>query len=800
MNKTNKDVYICHTYYHVLISVILQLKNKNKSDIIIAADTEENILLKDKRLLSNLKNSNLFNNVITFDHSSEINKGLLFDIKYAFLINKLYKDNKYEFDKYREVYIFNEQTIIGTILNRQKIFYTILEDGRDCYKTKYSKIFNRKKGKLRKKVKEIVGMYDIASSPFIKNIIVNDKNDLLINNKNIIEKPKKDLFNSLTKKEKNIILNIFINDSDNILKLEDSVLIITQPLNEQNFCETEEEKVELYKEIIKEYTDNNNVIIKTHPRERTNYEDYFKDNDKVKIIEEIFPLELVNFFPIKFKKVITVSSTSINQIENSEEYITLNHDFIENNRKQTVEKKEVVKSGFWYMFSNILVKIVSFLTIPIFTRLLSQEEFGYFNNYNSWLQIIYIFVTLNLNNSLVNAKHDYKKNYDQYILSTFALNTILVTIWFIIFNCFNSFFTTHLNLSIKYINFMCIFLLFNGAFNLVQIRSKMLFKYKSNVILNIIDSISTTLLSVILVVLMKDKLEGRLLGIIIASVLVGSYSIILLLKRGKKIKLSHWKYSLKLCLPYIPHSLAGMMIATIDKILITNTFGNEQTAIYSIAAHCCMIIAVIQTSFNSAFLPWLGEKLEGKEYDDINRTSKKYLMLYLILVFGVMLITPEMLLFMGGKEYLSAKSLLIPIALSEVFYFIACMFSDVEFFKKKTFILSLATISAAIINFTLNSILLSKFGPHIVAYVKVATYIWLLIVHMIIIYKIGYKKIYDYKYVIGISMLVILGATILNYSYSNFMFRILLIIIYAILFTYGLLNQKFINIKEILKK
>jgi hypothetical protein len=71
---------------------------------------------------------------------------------------------------------------------------------------------------------------------------------------------------------------------------------------------------------------------------------------------------------------------------------------------------------------------------------------------------------------------------------------------------------------------------------------------------------------------------------------------------------------------------------------------------------------------------------------------------------------------------------------------------------------------------------------------------------MIIIYKIGYKKIYDYKYVIGISMLVILGAIILNYSYSNFLFRILLIIIYAILFIYGLLNQKFINIKEILKK
>ena len=465
-----------------------------------------------------------------------------------------------------------------------------------------------------------------------------------------------------------------------------------------------------------------------------------------------------------------------------------------------MNKKEVVKSGFWYMFSNVLVKVISFLTIPIFTRLLSQEEFGYFNNYNSWLQIIAIFVTLNLHNSLVTAKHDYKKNYDQYILSTFALNTILVTIWFIIFNCFNSFFTTQFNLSIKYINFICIYILFNNAFMYVQIRSKMLFKYKSNVIMNIIDSILTTLLSVILVLVMKDKLEGRLLGIVITAVLVGSYSIILMLKRGKKIKLSHWKYGLKLCLPYIPNALAGMMIASIDKILITNTFGNEQTAIYSIAAHCCMIISVIQTSFNSAFFPWLGDKIEEEEFDDINKTSKKYLMMYLILVFGVMLITPEMLFFMGGKEYLAAKSLLVPVALGDVFYFMTCLFSDVEYFKKKTFTLSLATISATILNFTLNYFFLSKFGPSAAAYVKVISYLWLLIVHMIIIYKMGYKKIYDYKYIIGMSLLVVLGAIIIGCSYSNLIFRILLIIIYAVLFIYGLLSQKFINIKEILKK
>ena len=71
---------------------------------------------------------------------------------------------------------------------------------------------------------------------------------------------------------------------------------------------------------------------------------------------------------------------------------------------------------------------------------------------------------------------------------------------------------------------------------------------------------------------------------------------------------------------------------------------------------------------------------------------------------------------------------------------------------------------------------------------------------MIIVYKLGYSKLYDYKYVTGISLLVILGAFTINYSYSNLIFRIILIVVYAILFIYGVLSQKFINIKEILKK
>lgn len=69
---------------------------------------------------------------------------------------------------------------------------------------------------------------------------------------------------------------------------------------------TEEEKVKLYKEIIEGYSDEN-IVIKTHPREKTEYKKYFP---KALIITEKFPLEVVALLNIGFKEVVTIFSTA----------------------------------------------------------------------------------------------------------------------------------------------------------------------------------------------------------------------------------------------------------------------------------------------------------------------------------------------------------------------------------------------------------------------------------------------------------------------------------------------------------
>lgn len=64
------------------------------------------------------------------------------------------------------------------------------------------------------------------------------------------------------------------------------------------------------------------------------------------------------------------------------------------------------KASLWFVFCSILQKGISFITVPIFTRIMSTAEYGIYSTYLSWYQMLLIFTSLNLyygvfNNAMV---------------------------------------------------------------------------------------------------------------------------------------------------------------------------------------------------------------------------------------------------------------------------------------------------------------------------------------------------------------------------------------------------------------
>lgn len=113
------------------------------------------------------------------------------------------------------------------------------------------------------------------------------------------------LWNEKNAEEKAKIASIFNVDEKSLKLLETkSVILITQPLSEDGIV-SEEDKVKLYKSILKNY-DIDQVVIKPHPREKTNWAEIFPGTP---IITRQVPAELLSMM-VKPQKVCTFYSTA----------------------------------------------------------------------------------------------------------------------------------------------------------------------------------------------------------------------------------------------------------------------------------------------------------------------------------------------------------------------------------------------------------------------------------------------------------------------------------------------------------
>ena len=93
-----------------------------------------------------------------------------------------------------------------------------------------------------------------------------------------------------------------------------------------------------------------------------------------------------------------------------------------------------VKAALWYTVSNIIQKGISFLTIPIYIRLLTTVEYGRYSVFMSWKEILLIFVTLNLYCGIfTKAMVQYDNERDSFTSSMLGLSTTTTILFFCLF-------------------------------------------------------------------------------------------------------------------------------------------------------------------------------------------------------------------------------------------------------------------------------------------------------------------------------------------------------------------------------
>lgn len=408
---------------------------------------------------------------------------------------------------------------------------------------------------------------------------------------------------------------------------------------------------------------------------------------------------------------------------------------------------KALKSAVWYVISSFLIRSIGLITTPVFTRLLTQDDYGQFSNYTSWLSILTIVITLNLESTLMSAKYDYEKTLDRYFLSMICLSSLSVTAWAAMLNIFYDAGGQLFGLKKIYLNVMLLYLFFLPAITMFQTRERFFYFYKKNVLLSVLISLSTAFLSVFLVMNMQDRLTARILGSAVPSIVIGIVLYLYFICKVKQIDFSCWKYALKICMPYIPHSLSLMLLNSMDRVMVNRIRGGRENALYSLAYSCALLITMLFSALNNAYAPWLGEKLSQNETGKIRDFSKKYVAFFFLFAAEFILAAPELVYIMGGTEYMEAVYVIPPVGMALAAQFTYALFVNIEQYKKKTMGMAAASVSAAFLNYILNSLFIPKYGYFAAACTTLAGYLYILFVHMWIVKKLEYDSVYDYRFI-----------------------------------------------------
>lgn len=439
-----------------------------------------------------------------------------------------------------------------------------------------------------------------------------------------------------------------------------------------------------------------------------------------------------------------------------------------------------VRSGFWYVISNVLVRAVGIITAPVYTRLLTTAETGYANNFNNYVTIFTVVTCLCLIYSVGRAKLDFKEEFDSYMSAVQTLSSafgaaVLVIVMLL---CPED---GWLGFSRLIIFAMFLVLTIYPSVDYLQYKYRFEYRYKENVAISLILTITTVILSIVFILLIPDDKGGaKILGTVLPMLLIGLFCYVNILLKGKKLyKKEYWNYALKIGLPMIPHGLALILLARMDTSMISSMCTYSEVGLYTSGYTIGTLLMFITNAVGNAYLPWFNERLYDNDTAAIRDRNK------LMMEFGCALtlifigFAPLAVKILYARSYWECMRVVPAVALGTLCQYFYTNYVNVELFYKKTSLIAINSIIAAVINYVLNRIFIARYGYIAAAYTTLAGYFCLMCLHFVCTRFILKKRIYaDAAYFVMLSLTVAAGI-VLGMLYERILIRYAMLCVFA---------------------
>lgn len=444
----------------------------------------------------------------------------------------------------------------------------------------------------------------------------------------------------------------------------------------------------------------------------------------------------------------------------------------------------IFRAALWYTVGNILIRGISFFTLPVFTALMDTHDYGIYSVYTSYLSILETVILFGLSSTISMAKFSDDLDYDAYLSAALVIPPMLslaggVGVAFYL-GAFEQLFSMDATL--------WTFLLINAAATAVSsiVQAKLILdgRYQVYILYSALYTFLNLGLSLVLcytVYRSHDMYMARVVGNCVASVLA-ALGILPLSRIRVSLQRKCFQKAFRWGLPLLFHTLATVLLTQTDRILIQRIEGFSTAGIYSVAVTITVIPLTLLTSLNSAWNPWLLDQLEQKNYPLIRTVNHQYLLLFTVIIGEMMLISPEIIHIFADEAYWESIYSLIPLLLSVFGEMLYSLPVSVEYYHKKTSYIMTGTLLCLVCNVVLDIIMIFSFGYIAAAYATAISKLLLFFFHAVLARKLDKNPIFEKRYALLAMLLLILLNLLVTTQVDQLLLRLGLFVLVGVLF------------------
>ena len=416
------------------------------------------------------------------------------------------------------------------------------------------------------------------------------------------------------------------------------------------------------------------------------------------------------------------------------------------------------KASLWFTVSNVLQRGLLFLAVPIYTRIMTTEQYGRYSVFLSWMEIFEIIATFRIAmGGYVVGLTKFEDDKDRYTSSMQMLSIVITTAFLCVYLALGGFINSFTKLDYRFtlvIFGLCYAL---PAIQFYMARERVEYRYVNVFMFSVFSSVGVLAAGILAAFGFVEKdfavVSSRL---VIQGVLAIGLIWHNCRKRFTFYHKEYWNRALKFNVPLLPYYMSMVVLHSSDRIIIGNLAGESQAAVYSVAYSLSTCMQIINQSLTQAVQPWMFKKMKDEDTKGVSPIITLTLAIVAGLNVFLIAVAPEVIAIVAPPEYREATWIIPPLAASVVVMYFYQHFVNVEFYFEESRLIAVASIGAAISNVGLNYIFIPKFGYLAAGYTTLASYSIFAVCHYIFMRLVCRKKEYEEKLMSVWQMLIIL--------------------------------------------